>query len=98
MRTQLLPPFLADDFKCKLREITCHVVRAPFRGPFCSLTCCLQTGQLTAPSHLPYLQYVTMQGAKKMEMQAINVMTIDSLMTAIMITGFCSHVTIATSI
>ena len=29
MRTQLLPPFLADDFKCKLLEITCHVVR-PF--------------------------------------------------------------------
>ena len=35
MRTQLLPPFLADDFKCKLLEITCHVVRALFaqRGP-----------------------------------------------------------------
>ena len=29
MRTQLLPPFLADDFKCKLLEITCRVVR-PF--------------------------------------------------------------------
>ena len=27
MRTQLLPPFFADDFKCKLLEITCHVVR-----------------------------------------------------------------------
>ena len=27
MRTQLLPPFLGDDFKCKLLEITCHVVR-----------------------------------------------------------------------
>ena len=36
MRTQLLPPFLADDFKCKLLEITCHVVQALFawRGPF----------------------------------------------------------------
>ena len=36
MRTQLLPPFLADDFKCKLLEITCHVVRALYawRGPY----------------------------------------------------------------
>ena len=35
MRTQLLPPFLADDFKCKLLEIKCHVIRALFawRGP-----------------------------------------------------------------
>ena len=30
MRTQLLPPFLADDFKWKLLEIMCHVVRALF--------------------------------------------------------------------
>ena len=27
------------------------------------LTCCLHTGQLTAPSHLPCLQYVIIQGA-----------------------------------
>ena len=30
MRTQLLLPFLADDFKWKLLEIMCHVVRALF--------------------------------------------------------------------
>ena len=36
MRTQLLPPFVAADFKCKLLEIMCHVARAllAWRGPF----------------------------------------------------------------
>ena len=38
--TQFLPPFLADVFKCKLLEFTCHIVWALFawRGPV--LFCC----------------------------------------------------------
>ena len=40
MRTQLLQPFLADDFKFKLLKITCHVVRSLFasRCTFAFLT------------------------------------------------------------
>ena len=34
--TLLLPPFLAHVFKCKLLEVTCHIIRALFarRSPF----------------------------------------------------------------